>query len=382
MFFALLRQIQGTSTNPDRALTAEISDELMLPDALISNLKLVPSVVWPERAFTPLMSLELTERELFTSPTRNPIDAIVVLDPLSPVSVRVRRLLSATLVSVTTTSPLTTVALAVPAVFIRLSLMRFDNKIAIVTGGAKGIGLGVVELLTERGAIVAILDWDDKEGNEAVAKITKNGGNATFVSVNVANFGEVENAVNQTAKTFGQIDILAVSAGIQRYGTALNTSREGWDEVIEVNLVGAWNAAKASLPYLLKTKGAIVNVSSVQGLASQQSVLAYTVSKHGLIGLTRSIAMDFAKDGVRANVVCPGTVDTPMLHWAASLDANPQSVFDACDAMHPLGRIGKPREIAEVVAFLAHESSAFVTGAVWTVDGGLLTLIGGAPKSE
>jgi NAD(P)-dependent dehydrogenase (short-subunit alcohol dehydrogenase family) len=125
-----------------------------------------------------------------------------------------------------------------------------------------------------------------------------------------------------------------------------------------------------------------VNVSSVQALASQQNVLAYTASKHGLIGLTRSMAMDFAKDGIRANAVCPGTVDTPMLKWAASLDPNPQSVYDACNAMHPLGRIAQPREIGEVVAFLAHESSSFVTGAVWTVDGGLLTQIGGVPKTE
>jgi NAD(P)-dependent dehydrogenase (short-subunit alcohol dehydrogenase family) len=126
--------------------------------------------------------------------------------------------------------------------------------------------------------------------------------------------------------------------------------------------------------------GTIVNVSSVQALASQQNVLAYTISKHGLIGLTRSIAMDFAKENIRANAVCPGTVDTPMLKWAASLDPDPQSVYDACSAMHPLGRIARPREIAEVVAFLAHESSSFVTGAVWTVDGGLLTQIGGVPK--
>jgi NAD(P)-dependent dehydrogenase (short-subunit alcohol dehydrogenase family) len=123
-------------------------------------------------------------------------------------------------------------------------------------------------------------------------------------------------------------------------------------------------------------------VSSVQALASQQNVLAYTVSKHGLLGLTRSIAMDFAKENIRANAVCPGTVDTPMLAWAASLDPDPQSVYDACRHMHPLGRIACPSEIGEVIAFLAHESSSFVTGAVWTVDGGLLTQIGGVPNTN
>ncbi|HMJ09191.1 MAG TPA: SDR family oxidoreductase, partial [Pyrinomonadaceae bacterium] len=116
--------------------------------------------------------------------------------------------------------------------------------------------------------------------------------------------------------------------------------------------------------------------------ASQQNVLAYTVSKHGLLGLTRSIAMDFAKANIRANAVCPGTVDTPMLKWAASLDPDPESVYAACNQMHPLGRIAQPREIGEVVVFLAHESSSFVTGAVWTVDGGLLTQIGGVPQTK
>jgi NAD(P)-dependent dehydrogenase (short-subunit alcohol dehydrogenase family) len=200
--------------------------------------------------------------------------------------------------------------------------------------------------------------------------------------VNVADFDQVRTAADATAAAFGSINILAVSAGIQRYGTAVSTTDEQWDEVMGVNLKGAWNAARACLPHIQKQGGSIVNVSSVQALASQQNVLAYTASKHGLLGLTRSMAMDFARDGIRVNAVCPGTVDTPMLAWAASLDPNPQSVYDACNAMHPIGRIAQPREIGEVVAFLAHESSSFVTGAVWTVDGGLLTQIGGVPKTE
>jgi NAD(P)-dependent dehydrogenase (short-subunit alcohol dehydrogenase family) len=152
---------------------------------------------------------------------------------------------------------------------------------------------------------------------------------------------------------------------------------------MDVNLKGAWNAARAVIPYLQETGGgSIVNVSSVQALASQQNVLAYTISKHGLLGLTRSMAMDFARENIRVNCVCPGTVDTPMLKWAASLDPNPQSVYDACNSMHPLGRIARAREIAEVVAFLAHETSSFVTGSIWTADGGLLTQIGGVPQTE
>lgn len=261
--------------------------------------------------------------------------------------------------------------------------MRFDDKSIIVTGGALGIGGAASEMLATRGASVAIFDWNEEAGNLACEKIVQAGGKAIFEKVNVSDYRTVEQATNNVVKTFGRLDSLVVSAGIQRYGTAVNTTDEQWDEVLDVNLRGAWNAARAAIPELLSTGGGtIVNVSSVQALASQQNVLAYTVSKHGLIGLTRSIAMDFAKQNIRANAVCPGTVDTPMLAWAASLDPDPESVYEACRQMHPLGRIATSREIAEVVAFLAHGSSSFVTGAVWTVDGGLLTQIGGSPNTQ
>jgi NAD(P)-dependent dehydrogenase (short-subunit alcohol dehydrogenase family) len=260
--------------------------------------------------------------------------------------------------------------------------MRFDGKNVVVTGGALGIGQATSELLAERGASVSILDWDEKAGMETRDRIVDLGGKAIFTRVNVADTDTVEAAIVRTISAFGSIGSLVVSAGIQRYGNAVTTSCDQWEEVLNVNLKGAWNAARAVIPYLRESGGGtIVNVSSVQALASQQNVLAYTVSKHGLLGLTRSIAMDFARENIRANAVCPGTVDTPMLKWAASLDPNPQSVYDACNQMHPLGRIAQPREIAEVVAFLAHESSSFVTGAVWTVDGGLLTQIGGVPQT-
>lgn len=261
--------------------------------------------------------------------------------------------------------------------------MRFDDKVVIVTGGALGIGRAAAEIFAERGASVAILDWDDAAGVSAQSYIEGNGGNALFQQVDVSSAADVQTAVETAYAAFGRIDALVVSAGIQRYGTAVTTDDAQWDEVLNVNLRGAWNAAKSAIPFIKQSGGGtIVNVSSVQALASQQNVLAYTVSKHGLLGLTRSMAMDFAKDKIRVNAVCPGTVDTPMLKWAASLDPNPQSVYDACNAMHPLGRIAQPREIAEVVAFLAHESSSFVTGAIWTVDGGLLTQIGGVPQTD
>jgi NAD(P)-dependent dehydrogenase (short-subunit alcohol dehydrogenase family) len=261
--------------------------------------------------------------------------------------------------------------------------MRFDGKVVIVTGGGLGIGRASGEIFAHRGASVAILDWDESAGLEAQADIENKGGNALFQKIDVSNAGNVQTAIENVQAAFGRVDSLIVSAGIQRYGTATTTDETQWDEVLNVNLRGAWNAAKSAIPFMKKSGGGtIVNVSSVQALASQQNVLAYTVSKHGLLGLTRSMAMDFAKENIRVNAVCPGTVNTPMLKWAASLDPNPQSVYDACNAMHPLGRIAEPVEIAEVVAFLAHETSSFVTGAIWTVDGGLLTQIGGVPQTD
>lgn len=260
--------------------------------------------------------------------------------------------------------------------------MRFDGKTIVVSGGALGIGRAAAEIFAERGASVLIVDWDEVAGSQLETSVRADGGAAMFRKADVSKFDAVQSAVEDAFAEFGSIDSLVVSAGIQRYGTALTTDDAQWDEVIGVNLKGAWNAARATLPYIQKQGGSIVNVSSVQALASQQNVLAYTVSKHGLLGLTRSMAMDFAKENIRVNAVCPGTVDTPMLKWAASLDPNPQSVYDACNAMHPLGRIAQPREIGEVVAFLAHENSSFVTGSVWTADGGLLTQIGGVPQTS
>lgn len=256
--------------------------------------------------------------------------------------------------------------------------MRFDGQVAVVTGGASGIGRAVAVLLASRGARVAVLDVDAEAGKAVEASL---GGAGRFFAADVADFGQVAGAVDEAHADWGRIDVLVVSAGIQRYGTAASTAEDEWARVLDVNLTGAWHAARACLRHM-KAGASIVNVSSVQGLASQPNVCAYTVSKHGLIGLTRSLAMDFAPLGIRANAVCPGTVDTPMLEWAASLDPDPPSVLDACRAMHPLGRIARPEEIAEAVAFLAHDRASFLTGSVLTVDGGLLTRIGGAPRAS
>ena len=212
----------------------------------------------------------------------------------------------------------------------------FDGKVAIVTGGASGIGAACVKLLAARGARVAALDVKGGEDD---------GQRVRFVTVDVADATQVTRAIDDVQARWGRIDILVASAGIQRYGTATTTTDDEWTRVLDVNLTGAWYAARACLRHM--TRGsAIVNVSSVQGLATQRNVCAYTVSKHGLIGLTRSLAVDYAAAGIRANAVCPGSVDTPMLRWTASLDPEPSSVLQACRDMHPLGRIAEPDAVS------------------------------------
>lgn len=257
---------------------------------------------------------------------------------------------------------------------------EFSGKAAIVFGGAMGIGEAAARMLLERGAMVTVADVKPEV---ALAWLSSTPGAdlAHAVACNVADRNDPAKAVAAHLERFARLDVVVDSAGIQRYGNLETTSEEGWDELMEVNLKGAFRVAKACIAELKKTKGSMVMVASVQSFMTQQNVVAYTVSKHGLIGLVRSSAVDYAKDGVRINAVCPGTVDTPMLHWAASLDPNPARVMDIVKKIHPVGRIAQPSEVAEVICFLASPRASFVTGAAYTVDGGLLLPLGGAPDA-
>ena len=259
---------------------------------------------------------------------------------------------------------------------------EFTGKTALVTGGAMGIGGAVAELLAARGANVAILDRSTEAAEKQAALIAGRGGAAINIPVDVSRDGEVASAVARVAETFGGIDIVSNNAGIQRYGTVETTSEAEWDEVMNVNLKSVYLVCHHAIAHLRKTRGAIVNMASVQSFATQQAVAAYTTSKHALIGLTRSMALDFAGYGVRVNAVAPGSVDTPMLNWAIGLDPDPEALMRTVHGMHPLGRIASPAEIAEAVAFLASPRASFVTGATLVVDGGLLLPIAGAPKDN
>mgnify|MGYP001176028992 CR=1 FL=1 len=253
-------------------------------------------------------------------------------------------------------------------------------KTALITGAANGIGAAVARKLSSTGARLLLMDIDDGPLQILAEELRQSGGTVETVSKSVADADACEEAVLRACQMSGKLDWVSHNAGIQRYGNAVSTTRSEWNNVIAVNLTSAYYIAQAALPALVKTKGSIVFMASVQGLATQTNVAAYTVSKHGLIGLTKSIAVDFASQGVRCNAVAPGSVDTPMLRNAVALAEDEDAVWRTIRDMHPLGRSAQPEEIASVVKFLLSEDASFMTGEVVRVDGGLMAIIGGSPK--
>ena len=251
----------------------------------------------------------------------------------------------------------------------------------VVTGAAMGIGAAVAQRLAADGHALVLVDYDQPALAAMAADLTAKGANLTQIVGSVADPATATQTA-AAAMALGGAKGLSHNAGIQRYGTAISTTVDIWDEVMGVNLRGAYLMAQALLPPLMASKGALVFMASVQGLATQENVAAYTASKHGLIGLAQSIAVDFAKHGVRSNAVAPGSVDTPMLHWAVNLAPDPAAVWDEINAMHPLGRSARASEVAELVAFLLSDRASFITGETIRIDGGLLSRIGGAPRKD
>lgn len=261
--------------------------------------------------------------------------------------------------------------------------ISFQGKVAVVTGGAMGIGEAASRRLADLGAAVAILDRDRTAGEKAAQALRGHGKHAEFYECDVAEPAQVESAVNSAASAFSGIDVLVSNAGIQRYGDVVGTTDKVWDEVMSVNLKGCFHAAKYAIPHMMKrASGAIVVVGSVQSFTAVGNSAAYVTAKHALLGLVRAMALDYARHNIRVNCVCPGAIDTPMLRWAASLDPDPERVLATCDRMHVLGRIGKPEEVANAIAFLASDWASFITGTALMVDGGMLVPTGGMGFQE
>ena len=251
---------------------------------------------------------------------------------------------------------------------------------ALITGAAKGIGRAVAMRLASEHACLVLMDTDEPALQDLASEL---GGLCQLLPMigSVAIAEDCRRACSAAASS-GGLDLLSHNAGIQRYGTVETTSEALWDEVMNVNLKGAFLISQAAMPLLRASKGCAVHMASVQGFASQAGVVAYSAAKHGLIGLVRAMAVDAAPFGVRVNGVAPGSVDTPMLRDAVQLADDPGAVWAAIRNMHPLGRPAEAHEIAEVVAFLASPAASFITGEVVRVDGGMMARLGGSPKKE
>ncbi|RAP74067.1 SDR family NAD(P)-dependent oxidoreductase [Paenibacillus montanisoli] len=257
---------------------------------------------------------------------------------------------------------------------------EFQGKVAVVTGGTKGIGYGAARRLAQGGAAVVICGISEAECDEAVDAMAKEGLSVTAYRADIRHAEEVQRLMQAAVSLYGGIDILVNSAGVQRYGDVVDTSEETWDEVLGINVKGVFLSCKYALPEMRKRGGgAVVNVSSVQAFASQKGVAAYTASKGAINALTRAMALDHAEEAIRFNAVCPASVDTPMLRWAADLfkgDKSMEQMLGDWGGMHPLGRVARADEVAELIAFLASDRASFITGGEYKIDGGMTAALG------
>ncbi len=249
-----------------------------------------------------------------------------------------------------------------------------DNKVAVVTGGAGGIGRATAQLFAQEGAHVAIFDWDDAGGQQAIEEIQAQGARAIFVRTDVSLAGDVEAAVKRTVQEFGRLEVIFNCAGLSGRkwgdGPTADCTEEAWDRVLAINLKSVFLGCKYAIREMLKAGGAIVNLSSVLGLVGGDedfATHAYAASKGGIISLTRSIAAYYAPQKIRANVICPGLIATPMSRRAQTNE----TIRARLGELQPLtGDFGQPIDVAQAALYLASDQAKFVTGTVLTVDGG------------
>ena len=247
---------------------------------------------------------------------------------------------------------------------------RMNGKVALVTGGSTGIGRATALEFAAAGARVALANSRNVDaGQDVVKHIREGGGEALFVQTDVARAPEVAALVDQTVEHFGRLDYACNNAGVSGVpASVVDTDEALWDSVIDINLKGVWLCMKYEIPAMLKYGGgAIVNVSSAGGLVGTAGLGAYTASKHGVVGLTKVAALEYAQAGVRVNAVCPGVIRTSLFEQAAEQDPE----FGRTQiARHPIGRLGAPEEVSAAVIWLCSDAAAFVTGAALPIDGG------------
>jgi len=252
-------------------------------------------------------------------------------------------------------------------------MRRLEGKVAVITGGATGIGRGTARLFAREGARVAILDVNEAGAEESLALIRADGHTADFIRCDVSRRDQVEQAVAEVLARHGRIDVLHANAGVELVKTLHDTTEAEWDRVININLKGVYLCAHAVLPVMrAQGQGAIVITSSPHALQTYKEMAAYAASKGGVLALTRALALDEATNGIRVNAILPGAVDTPMVRREAESYPDPAQAMEEFARLQPIGRLGQPEDIAPAVLFLASDEAAFITGAHLSVDGGAM----------
>lgn len=250
-------------------------------------------------------------------------------------------------------------------------MFDLTGKIVLVTGAASGIGEAIAATLARAGAFVYVGDLDEANAGRVVAAIKTEGGKADFIKLDVADKENCAAAASSILETHGRLDILVNNAGIGHVGTLLETTEEDLDRLFAVNVRGMFSLTKAFLPSMVSRKyGVIINTASIGGVVAIKDRLAYTTTKFAVVGFTKAVALDHALQGIRANAICPGRVETPFVKARIAEYPDPQKAYDEMAASQAIGRMATPEEIAASVLYLASDEAAFVTGTAFEIDGG------------
>lgn len=251
--------------------------------------------------------------------------------------------------------------------------MRFKDKIVIVTGSGAGIGRAAAIAFAREGAKVVVNSASEGSGSETLALIKASGGEGIFLQGDVSNPSDVERIVKETAETYGSIDVLVNNAGVVIGGRADNTTSEDWDKMMDINAKGTFLMMKEVIPHMLKKQqGVIVNNASIAAQKGLKNRFGYSASKGAVLAMSRSVAAEYIDQGIRCNIVCPGTIMTPSLQYRIDSAANPEAERAAFFARQPIGRLGTPEEVAEAILFAADDAVSFMTAEVISVNGGMI----------